>query len=51
MIYELYENDTNNEKSLKELLLDTSRAVEKLMKELIVLVTTSNLIRRIRDAY
>ena len=40
MIYKLYEIDTNNKKLLKESLLDISRSVKNLLKELIVLVIT-----------
>ena len=45
MIYELYENNTSDKKLLKELLLNISRAIEKLLKELINLITISKLIR------
>ena len=49
IIYELYEIDIDNEKLLKELLFNISRAVKKSLKESIALIITSNLIRRIKN--
>ena len=49
IIYELYETDIDNKKSLKELLFDISRAIKKSLKESIALVITSNLIKRIKN--
>ena len=51
MIYELYKIDIDNKKLLKELLLNISRSIEKLLKELIVFVIILNLIKRIKDKY
>ena len=49
IIYELYKIDIDNKKLLKELLFDTLRAIKKLLKESIVSIITSNLMRRIKN--
>ena len=51
IMYKLYENNSNNKKLLKELLLAILRSIKKLLKELIVLIIISNLIKRIKNFY
>ena len=49
IIYELYKINIDNKKLLKELLSNISRTIEKSLKELIALIITLNLIRRIKN--
>ena len=47
----LDENGVINKKLLKESLINISRIIKKLLKELIIFVIDSNLLIRIREAY
>ena len=51
MIYNLYEINIDNKKSLKKSLFDVSKSVEKSLKKLIILIITFDLLITIKKKY